>query len=266
MTKRRDDPWAIARRAVASIAFVGAIVLAGWLILRHFGWHELSREQLQERIASFGGWAPLIFMLLSFLQVTFIPIPSTVTILAGNYVFGAWRAGLYSLIGIMAGSVLAYFLGRWVGKPFVNWVFGSREKADEMLGKLHGREVVLLFFMFLLPAFPDDALCAVAGLLRLRPLTFCCMQLISRPIAIVATLFFMSGEVIPLNGWGISLIAAVAVLSLAAFVLAYRHAAEFDAFLDRQADRLSGAARGAARRAKKRISGRRESAPKDSTR
>lgn len=256
MAKRRDDPWAIARRAMASVLLIGGVLLAGWLVLRHFGWHELSREQLQERIAAFGGLAPLILILLSFLQVTFIPIPSTVTILAGNYVFGAVLSGLYSLVGIMAGSIVAYLLGKLVGKPFVNWVFGSPEKAEETLRRLHGREVVLLFFMFLLPAFPDDALCAVAGLLRLRFLTFCGMQLISRPIAIAATLFFMSGEVIPLNGWGISLIVVIAVLSVAAFVVAYRHAAEFDAFLDRQADKLSSAARGAARRARGRITSR----------
>lgn len=240
MAKKRDDTRAIVRRSVASVLLIGAVLLAGWLTVRHFGWFELSREQLQERIAAFGGTAPLVFILLSFLQVTFIPIPSTVTILAGNYVFGAVWSGIYSLIGILAGSVLAYFLGRWIGKPFVGWVFGSHEKAVEMLHRLHGREVVLLFFMFLLPAFPDDALCAVAGLLRVRFLTFFCMQLISRPISIAATLFFMSGEVIPLNGWGISLIVVIAALSLVAFVVAYRNAEAFNAALDGISDKLMG--------------------------
>lgn len=253
VAERRSDPWAIARRMLASALLVGGVILVGWLVLRQVGWHTLSREQLQDKIASFGAWAPLIFILLSFLQVTFIPIPSTVTILAGNYVFGAWRSSVYSWIGIMAGSILAFWLGRLLGRPFVNWVFGSREKADEMLSKLHGREVVLLFFMFLLPMFPDDALCAVAGLLRVRFLTFVFMQVLSRTVAIAGTLFFMSGEVIPLHGWGLVVIALVAVLSLVAFVLAYRHAEAFNAVLDRISDKFAGAARRAARKTRDRV-------------
>ena len=225
MAERRSDPWAIARRLLASVLLVGGVILVGWLVLRQVGWHSLSREQLQDKIASFGAWAPLIFILLSFLQVTFIPIPSTVTILAGNYVFGAWRSSVYSWIGIMAGSILAFWLGRLIGRPF----------------------------MFLLPMFPDDALCAVAGLLRVRFLTFVFMQVLSRTVAIAGTLFFMSGEVIPLHGWGLVVIALVAVLSLVAFVLAYRHAEAFNAVLDRISDRFAGAARRAARKTRDKV-------------
>lgn len=253
MTQRRSDPMAIVRRLFASVLLLAAVILAGWLLLRQVGWHTMSREQLQDKIASFGAWAPLIFILLSFLQVTFIPIPSTVTILAGNYVFGAWKSSVYSWIGIMLGSIVAFWLGKLIGRPFVNWVFGGPEKADAMLAKLHGREVVLLFFMFLLPMFPDDALCAVAGLLRVRFLTFVFMQMLSRAVAIGGTLFFMSGEVIPLHGWGLAVIALVAVLSIVAFVLAYRRAEAFSAVLNRISDKFAGAARSVARKTKSKI-------------
>lgn len=253
MAERRSDPLAIARRLLTSVLLVGGVILAAWLVLRQVGWHTLTREQLQDKIASFGAWAPLIFILFSFLQVTFLPIPSTVTILAGNYVFGVWRSSIYSCIGIMAGSILAFWLGKLIGRPFVNWVFGSREKADEMLAKLRGREVVLLFFMFLLPMFPDDALCAIAGLLRVRFMTFVIMQVFSRTVAVAGTLFFMSGEVIPLNGWGLAVISLVAVLSLVAFVLAYRHAEAFNAVLERMSDKLACAAHRTAHKTRDRL-------------
>ena len=239
MTEKKRNLWQIAGRLAMSLLIIACVVLVTWLICRRLGWDKLTREQLQDKIESFGAWAPFIFIGLSFLQVTFIPIPSTMTILAGNYVFGTWLSYLYSWIGIMGGSLFAFFLGKTLGRPFVNWVLGGKEKTEQYLTKLRGKEVVLLFFMFVLPMFPDDALCAVAGMLRIRFMTFLGMQLISRTLAIGGTLFFMSGEIIPLHGWGLWVIGAVAVLSLVAFVLAYRRADAINTALNRIADNLT---------------------------
>lgn len=191
MTEKKRNLWQIAGRLAMSLLIIACVVLVTWLICRRLGWDKLTREQLQDKIESFGAWAPFIFIGLSFLQVTFIPIPSTMTILAGNYVFGTWLSYLYSWIGIMGGSLFAFFLGKTLGRPFVNWVLGGKEKTEQYLTKLRGKEVVLLFFMFVLPMFPDDALCAVA------------------------------------------------VLSLVAFVLAYRRADAINAALNRIADNLT---------------------------
>ena len=51
----------------------------------------------------------------------------------------------------------------------------------------------------------------------------------------------------------LTMLAVVAVLSLVAFVLAYRHAEAFNAVLDRISDKFAGAARRAARKTRDRV-------------
>ena len=215
-------------KLTVSVLIIGVILLAIYLIFKHFGISDLTREQIQEYIFSTGAIAPIVFILASFLQVTFIPIPSTVTILAGSFIFGAPLSFVYSYIGIMLGALLAFGLGRLVGRPYLVWIAGSKEEADRWIAKLKGRENVFLFFAFLFPLFPDDLLCSVAGMLPVKLSTFTIMQLITRTTAIGATLIFMSGEIIPYEGWGLVVIALLVLLALAAFVLSMKYAEELN--------------------------------------
>ena len=225
-------------------ALVILVILAGvYLLARHFGWTEIGEDELQERLQRFikksGAVAPLLYILISFLQVTFVPIPGAVTILAGNYVFGTWQAVLYSYIGMLAGAMFAFALGKWVGRPFVNWIAGNPEKVDAWLEKLKGREIVLLFFMFFLPFFPDDILCSVAGILPIGWLGFLILQIITRMTSILATVFLMSGEFIPWSGWGIPVLVGIAVLAIVAFIISYRNAERINRALATLSDRIT---------------------------
>ena len=207
-----------------SVLAIGLAMLAIYFLFKYFGWTDLSREQIQDYIASKGGWGPLIYVLLSFLQVTFIPIPAAITIIAGNYLFGPGMAFLYSYIGMIFGSAVAFALGKWLGRPFVNWVFGDKEAVENYLQKMKGKENVILFFMFLLPFFPDDALCSLAGILPISWFGFMMMQIVTRVTSIGGTLLFMSGEVIPYRGWGIVVLILLGVLALIAFIICYKNA------------------------------------------
>ena len=229
----------IIKRLVLSGLVIALIVAALWLILYLLGWTDLSQEELQEIIASAGVAAPLCYILISFLQVTFVPIPGSITILAGNYVFGTGETFLYSYIGMLLGSIFAFALGRWLGRPFVNWVAGGEDKVDEWLARLRGRENVLLFFMFFLPAFPDDILCSVAGILPIGWVGFLIMQIITRFTSVGGTLLFMSGTFIPFDEvWGIALLALVGALAIAAFIISFRNAERINSALERLSDRI----------------------------
>ena len=237
---QKSDKRGVLLRLLLSALGIGVLMLAAFLLMRRLGWTELTREELQSFIASTGAVAPLIYMLVSLLQVTLIPLPGAVTILAGNYLFGALEAFLYSYIAMLVGSMAAYCLGRAIGRPFVNWIAGGKEQADEWLKRLRGREAVLLFFMFLFPFFPDDLLCAVAGMLPITVGVFLVMQLITRATSIGATLLFMSGEVIPFSGWGIPVLVVLGILGIAAFAFCWRHADRIHLWMTRLADMILG--------------------------
>ena len=211
-------------KALIAIFVIVTIIISLYSILKKLGITSITQEQLQTYIQDQGVWGPLIFILISFLQVTFIPIPGSITILAGNYLFGPWESYLYSFIGMMLGSIVAFLLGRLVGKPFIYWVAGDKEKVEKYLKTLHGKENVVLFFMFLFPFFPDDLLCSIAGILPITFLGFILMQIVTRITSIGATLLIMSGELIPYHGWGIPVLILIGILGIIAFVISYKNA------------------------------------------
>lgn len=218
--------------SIVAIALFFALCVS---LLEIFGLAELSREELQVYIEKTGVLAPIVYILISLLQVTLVPIPSVVTILAGNYVFGFLPAFIYSYIGTLLGAMLSYALGKWLGRRFAAWVAGSDEELKKWIKRLRGKEYVLLFFMFFFPLFPDDILCVVAGLFpSISWIGFLVMQLITRATSIASTILFMSGDIIPFDeAWGIILLSVVAVICIVAFVLCFKYTEKINDFLRR---------------------------------
>lgn len=122
------------------------------------------------------------------------------------------------------GGSLGFYLGRVLGKKFVYWVTGDKQKVDDYLEKIKGKETILLFFMFLFPFFPDDLLCSVAGISKIKFSTFSIIQFITRLTSIGCTILVYGGDFIPLHGWGIAVIVALSILGLIAFIISYRFA------------------------------------------
>ena len=220
------------KRLTVSAFFICAFLAGVYFLLKHFGITSFTKEQLQQTISSAGAIAPIAFIFASFLQVTVIPIPSTVTIVVGSFLFGPVESFFYSYIGIMLGSWFAYFLGRALGRPYINWVAGGREEADEWLAKLKGREKIFLFFAFLFPLFPDDFLCSLAGMVSMKFATFTIMQLVTRTTTIGVTILCMSGELIPYEGWGLWLIGGLFALAIVAFIFSMIYAEKLNAIFE----------------------------------
>ena len=231
------------KKSVLRIGFscfvILTIVVVCYLFFSAYGLTNLTRDEVQDYISSKGAVAPLVFIGVSFLQVTFVPIPGAVTILAGNYIFGPFLSFLYSYIGMMIGGIVAFYLGRLIGRPFVNWVAGGKDVADNWMKRLRGREKVFLFFAFLLPLFPDDLLCSIAGILSITFPEFFIMQIITRATSIAGTLIFMSGELIPYKGAGLIIIGVLFAICLVLLVLSLKYADKLNAFFDKFIEKIT---------------------------
>ncbi len=166
---------------------------------------------LKNTIKSYGIWSRLFFFALQFLQVTFIPLPSALTTLAGTIVFGPLQSFLISVVAIFLGSLLAFFIGKKFGKPLVKWIVG--EDFDKLESKL-SKGKYMFFLMLLFPLFPDDTLCLLAGASNMTYRFFINCVLIARPISIFCLCFVGSGSIVPFSGWGIP-VWIVMLLSLA---------------------------------------------------
>jgi uncharacterized membrane protein YdjX (TVP38/TMEM64 family) len=219
--------------------FIVAVLLASAIVLRALGLDHLTEEQIRDIVDDFGVWAPLVFIFITFLQVTFIPIPFTVSILARHVLFGFWGSFFYSLIGTMLGSYFAFLLGRKIGRPFVNWAFGDAALVDQYLKRAEGKEFVVFFFMFLLPVFPDDAICALVGITTLNIRQFTFMLLVGRPLAILGNLFLFSGDVIPFQGPGLIILIALVLLTFVLFIYSIKYADHLNELFNRMTDRIA---------------------------
>ena len=194
-----------------------------WFILLKTGFFEIIRDagSLQSYIESAGVWMPLFYILLQYLQVVVLPIPSLVSTVAGVALFGPFYTALYSLLGIMLGSLTAFLIGRKLGNKAVAWMVGE-DSLQKWQKKLKGKDNFILTLMFLLPLFPDDILCFIAGLSSMSFLYFIIMVFLCRVLAIATTCY--SINFIPFDTWwGLCIWGALFIAVIAAFILIYKN-------------------------------------------
>ncbi len=120
-------------------------------------------HQMKKVIRSFGPYAPLAYVLVQVLQVVIAPIPGGAIEFMGGYLFGVKAGFLYSMVGLILGSWLAFSLARIFEKVAVEKFVSTqtRKKFDYLIGH---EGVILSFLLFLIPGFPKDALCYLLGL------------------------------------------------------------------------------------------------------
>lgn len=194
-------------------------------------WDKIdSVEDLRNYVSGFGGYAVLIFIAIQFLQVVVLPIPGFITVSVGVLLFGAFRGSVYSVIGIVSASIVAFFIGRVFGYKVAGWLVG-KENLDKGLELVKGKDKVILTFMFLFPFFPDDVLCFVAGLSSMSVPYYIVMITITRIINIVVSAYSVNGSIIPYNTWwGILLWIAVFILVAALCYVIYKHGDKIENF------------------------------------
>lgn len=234
MKPKTDKPMSKKRKIIHTsiVVFVlTAILVLSYFIFKWTGiWEYInSVDKIRGLILSLGFWGRLAFVFLQFLQVTFLPIPSAVSTLAGVLVFGPLQASLLSLSGIMLGSVLAFWLGRRFGRKLVSFMVGE-ETCHKWTNFLTNAKYSFVVMM-LLPIFPDDILCLVAGLTNMSWLFFVVTNLISRPLAIFLTCYLGSGSIIPFHGWGLAVWAFFLVAVAVVLYLSFRYRQAIEDFV-----------------------------------
>lgn len=192
-------------------------------ILQRTGFFSVIQDEnsLQEYLASKGAWMPVVYTVLQYLQVVILPIPSVVSTVAGVALFGPLQTMIYSLIGVLLGSFTGFLIGRKLGNKAVAWMIG-KDTMNKWQNKIKGKDYLLLTLMFILPVFPDDVLCFVAGLSTMTWGYFSVMIVVSRILQISVTCY--SIDLIPFTTWWglLSWIIFFALLMLG-FVIVYKN-------------------------------------------
>ncbi|MFP4591549.1 MAG: TVP38/TMEM64 family protein [Halobacteriales archaeon] len=141
---------------------IGIVALAvAWPRLRWLG----DVDNVRSYVASYGAFAPAVLVFLQAAQVVFAPVPGQPLGAASGYLFGTWWGTAYSMIGIVLGSTVAFWVARRLGRPYVEGIINPDiirrfDAIDE------GRIRTVLFVLFLVPGLPDDAICFLGGLTK----------------------------------------------------------------------------------------------------
>lgn len=197
MTKRMQ--WIFAVAAVVILSCIG-------LFLWRTGFFSAltSSASLEAYINRFSPFAQCFYFLLQLMSVVLAPIPSNITALAGAVLFGLWESFLLTYAAVVLGSILVFGLARVLGRSFADRIV-SRKISDKYLNVIQAKQDTFLLLVFLLPFFPDDLICILAGLTTIRSLRFFVIALIARPWGLfVASAVGSASLSIPL--WGMILL------------------------------------------------------------
>lgn len=172
---KQKKKWAV-------LALTVLLLGAGGLFLYRSGFFAActSIPALRAYIDRSAPYSHLTFFVVQLLSVVLAPIPSNLTAAAGGLLFGTWPAFFLTYGAVMAGSLLVFWLARTLGRDFVDRVV-SRKLAEKYQKVIREKTTVFLALAFLLPYFPDDMLCILAGLTPITFGRFALLSLFTRP-------------------------------------------------------------------------------------
>ncbi|MCQ9210193.1 TVP38/TMEM64 family protein [Granulicatella sp. s8] len=159
----------------------------------------------QQLVKNAGFYGPLLFILVQIVQVVYPIIPGGLTCVAGHLIFGPLYGFIYNFVGIMIGSIMNFMLAKRFGKSLVQ-AFVSEATYQKYIAYLDDGKRFERFLVgaFILPGFPDDFLCMVAGLSKMSLKRFIVICLISKPVTLyLYTVIAIEGIQIVLKFFGI---------------------------------------------------------------
>ena len=166
-------------------AFVIMIVLAGILWLLRYvipaEWIAQISHYIDNpsELRALGQGSEWLFIMIQVLQVVFAPIPGQAAAFAGGFIFGFWKGWGLTTLGLVIGSFIAMVLARLLGMSIVRKVVPDSiiKRFDSVIAD---GGYMTFFMIFLLPALPDDAVCFLAGLTKLKLLPLTLVSLLGR--------------------------------------------------------------------------------------
>lgn len=158
-------------------------------------------KPIVESTGFFGYIIYIIIQVVITTLMTFVPATTFTFTLLATGLFGPVIGFIVSAIGCFLSSMLMFFIGDKLGEPFVDWLIGKdiRIKTQE---RVSGRATVLVPFMLACPFFPDDAICMVSGLTKMKYWYFAICALLCRTIGVGVTAF-LGGDILNYSSFSI---------------------------------------------------------------
>lgn len=170
------------------INFISLTGLATSLVYGIYLWKIgvfASLDTFHTYVVGFGSWSAFFFLVFQAVQVVLPILPGGLGCLVGVLAFGVWKGFVFNYVGIVVGSLVAFAISRYYGRPLLYRLFSTSmiEKYDrwiEKKGRFSRWLAVLIFF----PVAPDDYLCFLAGSTSISWRSFTTIIVLGKPFSI----------------------------------------------------------------------------------
>jgi len=194
----------VSKRRIFYGSLIVITLLALWLLreplasmLRWFG----DPRAVSEAVDQFGVWGPTILFVLFVLQVFVAFIPGQALMVASGYIYGFAGGMLITWVSLVAGGQAAFWLARRYGRRFAEkWI--APAVLDRWDRSAAGQGIGFFAITLVLPFFPNDAMCYVAGLGKIGSRRFLIANILGRGLASFITVSLGAyGSSIPPYVW-----------------------------------------------------------------
>lgn len=179
------------------LSILTAIVLVILALLYHesiAGYLEIITDQqaVSSYLQGFGPLGPVVLFCLLVAQVFVAVIPGHALMVTAGYVYGF--TGLMVVIAsTILGSQFAFIIARRYGRGLI-YKLASPVVIEKWDKTARHQGILFYFFAFVLPIFPSDLMCYVAGLATILPRRFLIANILGRTCcAVFVTLLGVYG-------------------------------------------------------------------------
>ena len=120
-----------------------------------------GQEEIDLTLEKYGSFGPLAIIGVIILEVIIAPIPGGLIPIAAGALYGVWLGSLYTWLGNVIGSAIAFWLARKLGRPIIKKIVA--EKKIIHFDYFLQRNRFLVWLVYIIPVFPIDIISFALG-------------------------------------------------------------------------------------------------------
>jgi uncharacterized membrane protein YdjX (TVP38/TMEM64 family) len=238
-TEERKRTQAKLRKISTIIKFLFLFLIVVGIPLYLFIFHKDFLTSLKDLdtvsayLAQYEKVGVFVYLAAQIIQIVISIIPGQELQIVAGFMYGIPIAFLLSLLGAAIGTLIAFYLARWLGQDAVRMLFGD-EKTDEYMRRLNSRRAIsITFLIYLIPGLPKDIMSYVAGISHMRFRPFLLVSIIGRSPAMLASIA-VGKALIEKNYTALGIITGIVLLAfLLGIIFRKRIMAMFDSTYER---------------------------------
>ncbi len=180
MDGKTPERTRLAARAALLAVFLGLITFASVKFAPSVSRLIRNPEGFKAFIDSYGPVSAVVYIFVQVVQVVVFVIPGEIVQVAGGYIFGTGLGTLYSVAGILFGTMIAFFSARFLGYSLVKAIVSPKKLKEFDFLINDPKSEIAMFVLFLVPGIPKDSLVYISGLTPIKPLRFFLISMIAR--------------------------------------------------------------------------------------